>query len=168
MIALTKQMASLPGQGEKRSQHPGLGHQTRQTARRQNAVVSWCSRALYSCTASMGPARCRLASSARSHAQVKNVAGPAACLLHNPLHTLPHIVPLCIEHSRIEIALNADLPQTLPGLVQLDAEIDPDDVTPGLTHQFQKRTGARAKVDRRYARVRFASTACECGSTKVL
>src|SRR5712692_6566967 len=80
------------------------------------------------------------------------MARPATCLLQNPLHTLPHIVSLRIEHGRVEIALNGDLPQALPGLVQLDAEIDPDDVTPGLTHQFQQRTGARAKVDRRYAR----------------
>src|SRR5712691_1716799 len=80
------------------------------------------------------------------------MARPATCLLQNPLHTLPYIVPLRIEHGRVEIALNADLPQALPGLVQLDAEIDPDDVTPGLTHQFQKRTGACAKVDCRHTR----------------
>ena len=84
--------------------------------------------------------------------QVKNMAWSTTCLLQNALHTLTHIGPVSKEHGRIEIPLHAHLTQTLPGMVQLNAEIHPVDVPPCRTHEFQQRTGARTKVDHRHAR----------------
>ena len=69
--------------------------------------------------------------------QVKNVAWPTTYLLQNALHTLTHIGPVSKEHGRIEIPLNAYLPQALPGMVQLNAKIYSDDFTPSLTHECQ-------------------------------
>src|SRR5262249_38075596 len=153
MMARTKHTASLPGQGEKRSQHPGVGppNPTNSTPSKQGEVmvgsgtvlmdginegqdvVDWCGR--------QDPM-----------SQVKNVAWPAPCLLQNALRALPYIGPVSKEHGRIEIPLHAGLPQALPGLVQLDAKIYPNDVPSCLTHEFQQRSSARPEVDHRHTR----------------
>src|SRR4029450_13739719 len=112
MMALTKQMASLPGQVEKRSQHPGVGppNPTNSTPSKCGGVM------MLSCAVLMDGINEGQHVVDRRRRQDpmpygKNGASPAICLLQNPLHTLPHIVLLRIEHGRIEITLNADLPQ---------------------------------------------------------
>src|SRR5262249_20150808 len=148
MMALTKQMASLPGQGEKRSQHPGVGppNPTNSTPSKGGEVMAGSSAVLMD-GINEGQDIVDRCGRQDPMPQVKNVAWPATSLLQNALRRLTYIGPVRKEHGRIEIPLNAYFPQTLPGLVQLNAEIHPDNVPPRLTHEFQQCASARTKVD---------------------
>src|SRR5436309_15551620 len=112
MMALTKHRASLPGQGEKHSQHPGVG-----PPNPANSTPSKCggvmvlSGAVLMDGVNEGQHVVDWRGRQNPMPEVKNVAGPATGLLQNPLHALPYRVAFRIEHGRIEIALNADLPQ---------------------------------------------------------
>src|SRR5262245_40749506 len=138
MMARTKHTASLPGQGEKRSQHPGVGppNPTNNTPSKWGEVMVGSGTVLMDCI-NEGQDVVDRRGRQDPMPQVKNVAWPATCLLQNVLHTLTDIGPVSKEHGRIEIPLNAYLPQTLPGLVQLNTEIHSNDVPPRLTHEFQ-------------------------------
>src|SRR5712691_4137196 len=153
MMARTKHTASLPGQGEKRSQQPGVGppNPTKRTPSKWGKVMVGSGTVLMDCI-NEGQDIVNRCGRQDPMPQVKNVAWPATCLLQNALHTLTHIGPVSKEHGRIEIPLYAYLTQTLPGMVQLNAEIHPDDITPRRAHEFQQRPGARTKVDHRHAR----------------
>src|SRR5262249_17254123 len=153
MMALTKQMASLPGQGEKRSQHPGVGppNPTNSTPSKQSEAMVG-SGAVRMDGINEGQDVVDRGGRQDPMSQIKDMAWPARCLLQNALRALSYIGPVSKEHGRIEIPLNANLPQALPGLVQLDAEISPNDVPSRLTHEFQQRSGACPEVDHRHTR----------------
>src|SRR5262249_21076153 len=147
MMARTKHTASLPGQGEKRSQHPGVGppNPTNSTPSKWGEIMVGSGAVLMD-RINEGQNVIDRRRRQDPVPQVKNVTWPATCLLQNASHTLTYIGPVGIEHGRIEIALNAYVPQALPGLVQLNAEIYPNDVSPCLTHEFQQCTSARTQM----------------------
>src|SRR5262249_2123948 len=152
-MARKKHTPSVPGQGEKRSQHPGVGppNPTKSTPSKWGENMVGSGAVLMDCI-NEGQNIVNRRGRQDPMPQVKDVAWPATRLLQNASHTLTHIGPVGIEPGRIEIALNAYVPQALPGLIQLNAEIDPNDVSPSLTHEFQQRTSARTKVNHRHAR----------------
>src|SRR5262249_23157365 len=123
MMARTKHTASLPGQGEKRSQHPGVGppNPTNSTPSKWEEVVVGSGAVLMD-GINEGQDIIDWRSRQDPMPQVKDVPWPPARLLQDAPHTLTHVCPVGIEHGRVEIALNADVPQALPGLIQLNAE----------------------------------------------
>jgi hypothetical protein len=56
--------------------------------------------------------------------------------VQDTLYALPYIRPIGIQHNGIEIALDADWTQALPGMVKIDAKIYPDDVATCLAHEL--------------------------------
>ena len=82
--------------------------------------------------------------------EVEDVPRAPARERQNPLHALTNVVVGCVEHGRIEVALDAFVPtDSLPSLVERDAPVEPDDVPSGLADVFQELTRTDAEVDRR-------------------
>jgi hypothetical protein len=69
--------------------------------------------------------------------QVKNMPWSPASLLQNALHLLSGVRWVGIECDWVEVALDADIPEPLPGVVEFYAEVHADDITTSLTHEFQ-------------------------------
>src|SRR5687767_5681224 len=70
--------------------------------------------------------------------QVENVARPSCGLLKNLLRLRPDVIFACKQCHRIEVSHYPDIvSETLPGLIQADAPVEPNYVAAGFTHQFE-------------------------------
>src|SRR5262252_822484 len=111
MMARTKHTASFPGQGENRSQHPGVGppNPTNSTPSKCGALMLVSCAVLMDCV-NQGQNVVHRSGRQDSMPQIENVPWPPPCLLQNTQYALPYIVPIRKEYGRVKIALNAHIP----------------------------------------------------------
>src|SRR5215470_17097383 len=98
MMARTKHTASLPGQGEKRAQHPGVGppNPTNSTPSKWGEIMGGSGAVLMHCI-NEGQDIVYRRGWQDPMPQVKDVAWPATCLLQNAPHALTYIGSVGIE-----------------------------------------------------------------------
>src|SRR5580658_10405186 len=92
----------------------------------------------------------------REHAvaEVEDVSGPAG----REREDLPRLAFDDIErrehHPGIEVALDAEVADPAPRLIERQAPVDADDVRTAACHRLEEMRGRRPEVDRRHARLR--------------
>jgi hypothetical protein len=88
--------------------------------------------------------------SPRQHAmtEIKYMSGTALRRLQNAFDLLPNFLDRRAQDHWIEITLNAHIvSDTLPGIVEIDAPVQADDIAPRLPHQLKQGSGTGAKMD---------------------